>query len=80
MNFQPDNVPSVTLHNYKLNIVDIIGARNGSQNHRFSLLAFVGKRTLCPYLTGNGRRLDNWTVLSYVLVNLRASDVFISKV
>lgn len=80
MNFQPDNVPSVTLHNYKLNIVDIIGARNGSQNHRFSLLAFVGKRTLCPYLTGNGRRLDNWTVLSYVLVNLKASDVFISKV
>lgn len=26
MNFQPDNVPSVTLHNYELNIVDIIRA------------------------------------------------------
>ncbi len=79
MNVRPDTVSSMTLLSYELNAVYISWATNGSKSQGFTA-GFYQEQNSVSISDWERKKLDNWTVFSFVLLNVRLSDVFMAKV
>ncbi len=79
MNVRPDTVSSMTLLSYELNAVYIIWVTNGSKSQGFTA-GFYQEQNSVSISDCERKKLDNWTVFSFVLLNVRLSDVFMTKV